>query len=92
MKSDHLLIVSAWSSQSIHEVGALYEVMRVVKEHNINMARIESRPLPLSPWEYYFYLDVDGNLNQDHVQRALQRIKTYTNTFRMIGNYERKES
>ena len=75
-----------------HEVGALYEVMRVVKEHNINMARIESRPLPLSPWEYYFYLDVDGNLNQDHVQRALQEIKTYTNTFRMIGNYERKES
>ncbi len=75
-----------------HEVGALYEVMRVVKEHNINMARIESRPLPLSPWEYYFYLDIDGNLNQDHVQRALQEIKTYTNTFRMIGNYERKES
>lgn len=75
-----------------HEVGALYEVMRVVKEHNINMARIESRPLPLSPWEYYFYLDIDGNLNQDHVQRALQEIKTYINTFRMIGNYERKES
>ncbi len=54
------------------------------------MARIGSRPLPLSPWEYYFYLDVDGNLNQDHVQRALQEIKTYTNTFRMIGNYEKE--
>lgn len=75
-----------------HEVGALYEVMRVIKEHNINMARIESRPLPLTPWEYYFYLDIDGNLNQDHVQRALQEIKAYTNTLRMIGNYERKES
>lgn len=75
-----------------HEVGALYEVMRVIKEHNINMARIESRPLPLTPWEYYFYLDIDGNLNEEHVQRALQEIKAYTNTFRMIGNYERKES
>ena len=38
------------------------------------------------------YKRMEGNLNQDHVQRALQEIKTYTNTFRMIGNYERKES
>lgn len=75
-----------------HEVGALYEVMRVIKDHSINMARIESRPLPSTPWEYYFYVDIDGNLEDQNIIRALDELKCYTNTFRLLGNYERKES
>ncbi len=73
-----------------HEAGALYEVMKIVKEHSINMARIESRPLPHAAWQYYFYVDIDGNLHDPNVSRCLEEIKACTYTFRILGNYERK--
>ena len=75
-----------------HEVGSLYEVMRIIKDHFINMARIESRPLPGNPWEYYFYVDIDGNLGDYNILAALQELKAFTYSFRLLGNYERKEA
>lgn len=75
-----------------HEVGSLYEVMHVIKKHFINMARIESRPLPGNPWEYYFYVDIDGNLRDYNILAALQELKACTYSFRLLGNYERKSS
>jgi len=72
-----------------HEVGALYEVMQIVQAHRINMARIESRPLPGNPWEYYFYLDLDGNLQDYNVQSCVEELRACTYTFRLLGNYER---
>lgn len=75
-----------------HEVGSLYEVMRIIKDHFINMARVESRPLPGNPWEYYFYVDIDGNLGDYNVLAALQELKATTDSFRLLGNYERKEA
>jgi chorismate mutase/prephenate dehydratase len=73
-----------------HEVGSLFEVMRIIKDHFINMARIESRPLPGNPWEYCFYVDIDGNLGDYNVLAALQELKVSTDQFRLLGNYERK--
>lgn len=75
-----------------HEVGSLYEVMHIIKRHFINMARIESRPLPGNPWEYYFYVDIDGNLKDYNILAALQELKACTYSFRLLGNYERKSS
>ena len=73
-----------------HEVGALYEVLQIIKDHQINMVRIESRPIQSSPWEYYFYLDFDGSLHDPNVVRTIDELRACTYTFRLIGNYERK--
>ena len=75
-----------------NEVGTLYEVMRIIKGHQINMVRIESRPLPGNPWEYYFYVDLDGNLADQHIATALDELKQYTTSLRLLGNYHRQEN
>ncbi len=73
-----------------HEVGALYQVMKIINDYQINMARIESRPLKETPWKYYFYVDFEGNLNQTSIVNAIEDMKAHTNTLRVLGNYIKK--
>lgn len=73
-----------------HEVGALYQVMKIIRDHQINMLRIESRPLKQTPWEYYFYVDFEGNLENQSIILALQDMKAHTNTLRVLGNYAKR--
>lgn len=73
-----------------HEVGALYQVMKIINDHQINMLRIESRPLKETPWEYYFYVDFEGNLENHSIVQALEDMKAHTNTLRILGNYTKK--
>ena len=56
------------------------------------MVRIESRPLPGNPWKYYFYVDLDGNLADQHIATALDELKQYTTSLRLLGNYHRQEN
>jgi len=73
-----------------HEVGALYQVMKIINDHQINMLRIESRPLKETPWEYYFYVDFEGNLENQSIVQALEDMKAHTITLRVLGNYAKK--
>lgn len=73
-----------------HKVGALYQVMKIINDHQINMLRIESRPLKDTPWEYYFYVDFEGNLENQNIQLALEDMKAHTSTLRILGNYVKK--
>ena len=51
------------------EVGALYHALKPFADHAINLLRIESRPLKGRPWEYLFFIDVEGHM-QDDTDRA----------------------
>ncbi len=73
-----------------HQVGALYQVMKVINDYSINMLRIESRPLLETPWEYYFYVDLEGSLKDVSVIQALQDIQAHTKTMRILGNYAKR--
>lgn len=73
-----------------HQVGALYQIMKIINDHMINMLRIESRPLKDTPWEYYFYVDFEGNLENESIVRALEDMKAHTSTLRILGNYIKK--
>lgn len=73
-----------------HEVGALYQVMKIINDHQMNMLRIESRPLKETPWEYYFYVDIEGNLENMSIVHAIDEMKAQTNTLRILGNYTKK--
>lgn len=70
-----------------HKAGALYSILKVIKDHQINLSRIESRPIKDKPWQYYFYIDFDGSLHDDNVVLALERLKTNCLTLRILGNY-----
>ncbi len=70
-----------------HESGSLYKILAHFIFNNVNMNHIESRPLEHKQWEYRFFIDIDGNLNDTNVRNALHGIRQETAEFRIIGNY-----
>ncbi|WP_153914088.1 chorismate mutase [Shewanella sp. TC10] len=67
--------------------GALVETLLVLKAHNINMSKLESRPIPGTPWEEMFYLDVDANLATNELQQALKELERLTRFIKVLGCY-----
>ncbi|MTI65310.1 MAG: ACT domain-containing protein [Firmicutes bacterium] len=71
-----------------HRPGALFNILRYFSKHNINMLKIESRPIINKPWEYFFYIDFEGNLNDEKIIKAVDLIKEESSYFKMLGNYK----
>jgi chorismate mutase/prephenate dehydratase len=73
---------------TVHKAGALYNVLKHFAENNINMLKIESRPLVHTPWEYYFYIDFEGNIEDDIIKNALHEMSKDCHHFKILGNYK----
>lgn len=70
-----------------HESGSLYHMMSHLIYNGINMNHIESRPVSEKNWEYRFFVDFDGNLNDAAVQNALRGLQEETIGLKILGNY-----
>ena len=70
-----------------HESGSLYNILTHFMFNNVSMSNIESRPLPGRKWEYGFYVDVIGNLDDPAIRNSLAGIKEETKDFRILGNF-----
>ncbi|ACP35997.1 Prephenate dehydratase [Sulfolobus islandicus Y.G.57.14] len=56
-----------------HKPGALYKVLQVFYDYNINILMIYSRPLKSIPWQYYFYLEYEGNIsNHEFIEKLVK--------------------
>lgn len=70
-----------------HKSGSLYHKLSHFIYNGINMNKIESRPVQGKAWEYRFFVDIDGNLNDAAVQNALRGLKEETIQLKVLGNY-----
>ena len=70
-----------------HSQGSLYNILSHIIYNQLNMTLIESRPIPDSPWEYRFFVDFEGNLNDSAVKNALRGIRHDAMDLRILGNY-----
>ncbi len=70
-----------------HESGSLYHMLSHFIFNDLNMNKIESRPLGERNWEYRFFIDFEGNLNESAVKNALHGIKEEAENFKILGNY-----
>jgi len=70
-----------------HVPGSLFKAMSVFALRDISILKIESRPLIGSPWEYLFYLDIDGKADNQVCQRALDHLQEFTTYFKLLGTY-----
>ncbi|MDD6304947.1 MAG: prephenate dehydratase, partial [Lachnospiraceae bacterium] len=70
-----------------HESGTLYHMLSHFIFNDLNMNKIESRPLGERNWEYRFFIDFEGNLNESAVKNALHGIKEEAENFKILGNY-----
>jgi prephenate dehydratase len=68
--------------------GALFRCLSAFALRDINLTKIESRPLRGRPWEYFFYVDFEGHVKDERTRRALAHLGELTSVLRVLGCYE----
>ena len=67
--------------------GALFRALAVFALRDIDLLKIESRPIEGRPWEYSFYLDLTGDAADPNIQRAIGHLGEMTESVRVLGSY-----
>lgn len=70
-----------------HESGSLYRMLSHFIFNNINMVKIESRPIKDKSFEYRFFVEFEGKLTDGAVQNALKGLKEEASSVKILGNY-----
>lgn len=70
-----------------HKPGALYEALGAFAKNNINLSKLQSRPLPDEPWKYMFYIDVECGVQDEKLQRAFASLKEQACHCTVLGSY-----
>ncbi len=70
-----------------HESGSLYHMLSHFIYNNLNMTKIESRPIEGRNWEYRFFVDFEGNLADSAVKNALRGLRDEARNMKILGNY-----
>jgi chorismate mutase/prephenate dehydratase len=68
-------------------VGALHDMLAPFAKHGINLTKIESRPSKRQPWEYIFFLDLQGHIEDKPVKAALRELKRKSLYLKILGSY-----
>lgn len=71
------------------EPGILFKVLQPLADAGVNMSKIESRPLKRRPWEYRFFIDVDGDPAKSPLSDALARMEPAATELRILGTYDK---
>lgn len=79
----------AFSTRNIP--GALFKCLSVFALRDIDLTKMESRPLRGRPWEYFFYVDFGGNIKEKKCQKALDHLAEVTEFLRVLGCYKSGE-
>lgn len=67
--------------------GALFKALAVFTLREINLLKIESRPFIGKPWQYLFYVDIEGAQTEEKIQRALHHLQEVCSFVRIFGSY-----
>lgn len=75
-----------------HKNGSLAAALSVCADHEINLTEIHSRPLPETPWNYRFYIDLEGSLCDPAVRAMIYQLSEELSTVRILGSYRISDS
>jgi len=74
-----------------HEPGALFRIMEKFNEYDVNLTKIESRPKKDTTWEYNFYVDFEGSVDDAKISEMINKIKENTLFLKILGSYPAAE-
>jgi len=69
--------------------GALYHLLAPFAKHGVNLTAVQSRPMKGKPWEYIFFVDMEGHETDPEVGRALDEAAAYAHSHKVLGSYPR---
>jgi chorismate mutase / prephenate dehydratase len=69
------------------KVGALHSALAAFRRYRINMTKIESRPSKRKAWEYFFFIDCDGHMEDRKLQSALRQLSQHCNFVKVLGSF-----
>lgn len=72
-----------------HVPGSLAGILGIFAKRGINITMVLSRPMPSRNWEYYFYIDFEGNIGDENVALALKEVRGKTRFLRVLGSYSK---
>jgi chorismate mutase/prephenate dehydratase len=70
-----------------HVPGALFKALEPVDKAGLNMLKLESRPTRDQNWSYYFFLDIEGHVQDSRVAKTIEQIRQYSLTLKVLGSY-----
>ena len=73
------------------QVGALYKALEPFFQHGVNLTRIESRPTRVRAWEYVFFCDFEGHLDDEKVGAAIAELRPRCDFVKVLGSYPQAE-
>ncbi|KAF0152933.1 MAG: phospho-2-dehydro-3-deoxyheptonate aldolase [Ignavibacteria bacterium] len=74
-----------------HTPGSLVDALGVFRKYQVNLLKLESRPIIGNPWEEMFYLDFEGNIFDEQIQKVLEELGHYTRFMKVLGSYPSQE-
>ena len=74
-----------------HTAGSLLKALKVFSKYEVNMEKLESRPIVGNPWEEMFYLDFEGNIKDENIQNLLDDLGLHTRFLKVLGCYPAKD-
>lgn len=72
-----------------NKVGQLAKLIEIIAKHGFDMENIKSRPRPHRPWEYYFYIELVGDIESEKGEKLMQDIASVSSSARLLGLYTR---
>ena len=73
------------------KVGALHRSLVPFRRHRINMTKIESRPSKRKAWEYFFFIDCDGHIEDAKLTKAIRELEPHCNFVKVLGSFPNTE-
>lgn len=73
-----------------NEAGALAKAIEIIGKHGFNMQSLRSRPMKDLLWEYYFYVEAEGNVDTDEGKEMMKELSEYCDRLRAVGTFIKK--
>ena len=71
----------------LNEAGALAKTLNIIGSHNFNMRTLRSRPMKELQWNYYFFVELDGDINSSDGQDMINELKSVCDRLKIVGTY-----
>lgn len=71
--------------------GSLNEILSALSKEDINLAKIESRPIKGKQWKYLFFLDMLGHIEDEKIKRGCELLKSQCSYFEWLGSYPQSD-